>query len=300
VLGWLATVVGLGITIVAFQAIGLPGLVLLTVGLGILAIGLLAAAGSQAVERKARATEPYTGPSPVLLFAAAVVIGSLGAILVGSVIEVLGVHGARDDPLAQLLLFTIQDGSYFVVIALLVVGSGALSWAEIGYRPGLRRALEDVGWGAIFAGPVIGLTVVVTAVLVAIFRVTPENPLPPTGQASGLLLHLLAGAVVAPIAEETLFRGVATTAWVRSLGFRAGIIRGALFFAIAHVLLISGSTVTEGLAIAFVGFAGRLPIALVLGWVFVRRGSIYASIALHATFNGFLLVWAESATRATS
>jgi membrane protease YdiL (CAAX protease family) len=270
------------------------------VGLGILSIGLLAAAGSQTVERKAGATQPYTGPSPVLLFAASIAIGVLASILVGTVIEALGPPVAREDPLAQLLLLVIQDGSYLIVIALLVVGSGALSWVEIGFRPGLRRALEDVGWGAIFAGPVIGLTVVATAVLVAIFRVTPENPLPPTGQASGLLLHLLAAAVVAPIAEETLFRGVATTAWVRSLGFQAGIIRGALFFAVAHVLLLSGSTVTEGLAIAFVGFAGRLPIALVLGWVFVRRGSIYASIALHATFNGFLLVWAESATRATS
>jgi membrane protease YdiL (CAAX protease family) len=220
----------------------------------------------------------------------------LGSILVGSVIEALGTHVAREDPAAQLLLLTIQDGSYIAVIALLVVGSGALTWTEIGFRPGLRRALEDAGWGAVFAGPVIGLTVVATAVLVAIFRVIPENPLPPTGQASGLFLHLLAAAVVAPVAEETLFRGVATTAWVRSLGVRAGIVRGALFFAVAHVLLIGGSSVGEGLALAFVAFAGRLPIALVLGWVFVRRGSIYASIALHATFNGFLLVWAESAT----
>jgi len=57
--------------------------------------------------------------------------------------------------------------------------------------------------------------------------------------------------------------------------------------------------VTEAFVIAFVAFIGRLPIALVLGWLFVRRGSIYASIGLHATFNGFLLVLAEVATRAT-
>jgi membrane protease YdiL (CAAX protease family) len=300
VLGWLATVVGLGVAIVGYQAVGVARFVLLALGLAILAIGLLAAAGSQAVERKARGTEPYTGPSPIFLFAASIPIAYLGAILVGVVIEAFGTRAGGLDPRAELLLVTIQGGAYIAVIALLVVGSGALSWVEIGFRPGLRRAVEDLAWGAIFAGPVIGLTVVATAILVAIFQVAPENPLPPTGQASGLLLHLLAGAVVAPIAEETLFRGVATTAWVRSLGVRAGIIRGAVFFALAHVLLLGGSTVTEGLAIAFVAFAGRLPIALVLGWMFVRRGSIYASIALHATFNGFLLVWAESATRATS
>jgi uncharacterized protein len=264
----------------------------------VLAIGLLAGAGSQAVERKARRTEPYTGPSPFLLFATSIPIAYLGAVLVGVVLETVG--GGVTRPLAELVLVTIQGGAYIAVIALLVVGSGALTWAEIGFRRGLRRAVEDLGWGAVFAGPVIGLTIVATAILVAIFRVTPENPLPPTGEASGLFLHLLAGAVVAPVAEETLFRGVATTAWVRSLGVRAGIVRAALFFALAHVLLIGGSTVGEGVAIAFVAFAGRLPIALVLGWVFVRRGSIYASIGLHATFNGFLLVLAEAATRATS
>ena len=214
----------------------------------------------------------------------------------GLVLDAVG--GGVTRPLAELLLITIQGGAYIAVIALLVVGSGALSWVEIGFRPGLRRAIEDLAWGAIFAGPVIGLTLVVTAILVTIFQVTPENPLPPTGQASGLVLHLLAGAVVAPVAEETLFRGVATTAWVRSLGVRAGIIRGALFFAFAHVLLIGGATVGEAFAIAVVAFVGRLPIAFVLGWLFVRRGSIYASIGLHATFNAFLLVLAEAATRA--
>jgi membrane protease YdiL (CAAX protease family) len=298
VLGWLATLIGFGLAIIGYEAGGGPGHVLLTLGVAVLAIGLLAGAGSQAVERKARGTEPYTGPSPLLLFATSIPIAYLGAVLVGVVLEAVG--GGVSRPLAELVLVTIQGAAYIVVIALLVVGSGALTWADIGFRQGLRRAAEDFAWGAVFAGPVIGLTLVLAAILLAIFRVAPDSPLPPTGEASGLFLHLVAGAVVAPAAEETLFRGVATTAWVRSLGIRAGIIRGALFFALAHVLLIGGSTVGEGLAIAFVAFAGRLPIAVVLGWVFVRRGSIYASIGLHATFNGFLLVLAEAASRVAS
>jgi membrane protease YdiL (CAAX protease family) len=296
VVGWLASLLGFGIAIVGYQAQSTAGHVLLTLGVAILAIGVLAGAGSQAVERKAKGTEPYTGASPVFIFAASIPIAYLGAVLLGAFMEASG--GQVPGPVAELILISIQGGAYIAVIALLVVGSGALTWSEIGFRPGVRQAVEDVAWGALFAGPVVGLTIVVTAVLVAIFRVTPENPLPPTGSTSGLLLHLLAGAVIAPIAEETLFRGVATTAWVRSLGVRAGIIRGALFFAFAHVLLIGGATVTEAFAIAFVAFVGRLPIALVLGWLFLRRGSIYASIGLHATFNGFLLVFAEVATRA--
>lgn len=296
--GWLASIVGFGIAIVGYQAQGGAGHVLTTLGVAILSIGVLAGAGSQAVERKAKGSEPYRGPSPVLLFASSIPIAYLGAVLLGLLIEASGQRFPA--PVAELILVSIQGLAYIAVIALLVVGSGALSWTEIGYRPGVRRAVEDLAWGALFAGPVVGLTIVVTAILVAIFRVTPENPLPPTGSTSGLLLHLLAGAVVAPVAEETLFRGVATTAWVRSLGIRSGIVRGAVFFALAHVLLIGGATVTEAFAIALVAFVGRLPIALVLGWLFVRRGSIFASIGLHAAFNGFLLVLAEAATRAGS
>jgi membrane protease YdiL (CAAX protease family) len=37
----------------------------------------------------------------------------------------------------------------------------------------------------------------------------------------------------------------------------------------------------------------RIPIALTLGWIFVRTGSLWASIGLHATFNGILITLAE-------
>jgi membrane protease YdiL (CAAX protease family) len=269
--------------------------VLLVIGIALLSVGLLAAAGAQALERRARGTEPYTGPSPLLVFAASIPVAYLLAIVAGFLLDAMGASATR--PVAELLLLSLQAAAYLIVIGVTVVGTGALTWREMGFHRDARRAVSDLAYGAVFAGPVIGLTVIVSAILLALFRVAPENPLPPTGQASGLFLHLLAGAVIAPIAEETLFRGVATTAWVRSLGERAGIIRGGLFFAFAHVLLIGGSTVGEGLALAIVAFAGRLPVAFVLGWVFVRRQSIYASIGLHATFNAFLLVVAESALR---
>jgi len=41
--------------------------------------------------------------------------------------------------------------------------------------------------------------------------------------------------------------------------------------------------------------ATRLPVAFVLGWVFVRRRSIWASIGLHSAFNAILLVLAHLA-----
>ena len=49
----------------------------------------------------------------------------------------------------------------------------------------------------------------------------------------------IAGVLVAPLGEEILFRGFATTAWVRGLGRTNGLVLGALFFAFAHVPALS-------------------------------------------------------------
>jgi membrane protease YdiL (CAAX protease family) len=121
--------------------------------------------------------------------------------------------------------------------------------------------------------------------------------LPPTGEAVGLALHLLAGMVVAPVSEEILFRGFATTAWIRDMGVTRGVVRGALFFALAHVLTITGVSAGDAFGAALAAFLGRIPVAFALGWLFVRRDSIWAPLGLHAAFNGLLLILQEIAAR---
>jgi hypothetical protein len=293
--GWLATIVGLGPTVIGYL-FGQP--ILFVVGLAILTIGLLAVAGAQAIERRTRGVAPYQGPSPVLVFAASIPTGILAALVIGFILRLLGIR--TEGPLGDLLLLSIQAAAYIAIVRLLVVGTGALSWREMGFSRSMASAIEDLGWGAIFAGPVILATLVVQLVLVSIFQVVPESPLTPTGEPVGLLANVIAAAVVAPIGEEIIFRGVATTAWVRSLGVSQGILRAALFFAVAHILTTSATSASSGLALAIVTFAARVPVALVLGWVFVRRGSIYASIGLHAAFNGIVIVLADAALRSTS
>jgi len=53
------------------------------------------------------------------------------------------------------------------------------------------------------------------------------------------------------------------------------------------------------LGVAIVGFGTRVPVAIALGWLFARRGTIWASFGLHAAFNGILLIIAEAASRST-
>ncbi len=296
VVGWLASLLGIGFVIVAVMSGGgLASTVLVVVGLALLSIGLISGAGSQGIERRARATLPYRGPSPLLVFAASIPVSLLAGVAVGLPLHLLGVP--LDGPFGALLSVGIQALVYIALVRLLVVDTGALDWVEMGLRRLDRTALAEIGGGALWAVPVIAVTVVVSRILLGIFPVEPISPLPPTGEPVGFALSLLAGVVVAPFGEEIMFRAFATTAWVRGLGPRAGLVVAALVFAFAHVLTVNGSTAGEAIGLAAVGFGSRVPIALALGWIFLRRKTIWASFGLHAAFNGILLVVAEVASR---
>jgi membrane protease YdiL (CAAX protease family) len=223
---------------------------------------------------------------------------SLLAVLAVSV--PLGIVGVPlDGPFGALLSVTVQAAVYFGLVRLLVVDAGALDWAAMGVRRPDRQAVAEAVTGALWALPVIFVTGIVVSILVQAVPVQPVSPLPPTGTNIGFALSLLAGVVVAPFGEEILFRAFATTAWVRGLGVGRGVVLGALVFAFAHVLTISGSSAGDAFGQAFVAFVGRIPIALALGWLFVRRRTVWASFGLHAAFNGVLLVIAEVASRST-
>jgi membrane protease YdiL (CAAX protease family) len=295
-IGWLATLLGLGITAVAILSrAGLTSNVLLIAGLALLSIGLVAAAGSQGLERRARGTASYAGPSPLLVFGASIPVSILFLVVISLPLEALGVP--LDGPLGSLFSVVVQAIVYVALIRLLVVDTGALDWRAMGVRRLDLAALSEIAGGALWALPVIVATIPLSLILLAIFPVTPESPLPPSGEPVGFALSMVAGAVVAPFGEEVLFRAFATTAWVRGLGVRGGLVRAALVFAIAHILTISGSSAGDAIGLAVVGFATRIPIALALGVLFVRRGTIWSSFGLHAAFNGILLVVAEVASR---
>jgi membrane protease YdiL (CAAX protease family) len=296
VVGWLATVLGAGVVAVAVMADrGLASTIVMLVGLVSLSIGLVAAAGSQGIERRARSLAGYAGPSPLLVFAASIPVSILAIVVLALPLVAIGVDVGG--PLGALLSVTVQAVVYVGLVRLLVVDTGALDWRAMGIGRLNLAAVAEMAGGALWAIPVIVLTIPISAILLAIFPVTPESPLPPTGSAPGFALSLLAGVLVAPFGEEILFRAFATTAWVRGLGARGGLVRAAIVFAVAHVLTISGSTVGDAFGLAVVGFVTRLPIALALGWLFIRRGTIWSSFGLHAAFNLVLLVIAEVASR---
>lgn len=293
VVGWLATFVGGGLALLTLLGIGgVAGTIIWLVGLGVASIGLVLLGGSQAVERRA-ANVAYAGPSPVLVFLVVLAASQLAGFAVGLPLSLVVTDIPR--PVADLLGVLVQAGVFVAVLRVMVVGAEALGWSEMGLRRGLGDALRGLINGALFSGPVILVTAVLASVAAQVVGAAPASPLPPTGTAAGLALHLVAGAIVAPIAEELLFRGFALTAWRRTVGDRGAIVRSSIVFVLAHVLFVGGDGFREAASLAFVAGIARVPVALALGWLYVRTGSLWGPIGLHAAYNAILIVLGEAA-----
>lgn len=105
------------------------------------------------------------------------------------------------------------------------------------------------------------------------------------GDTFGQALFLIGGGVLAPIGEETLFRGYVFNA-MRLTFKRWGIVLAylvsALLFASIHIFGVTQGAVALVVPIFF--------IALVLAWGMHRTGSLLPGIIAHALFNSVQLV----------
>ena len=294
-IGWIGSLMGLAILLVSFLSAGSGAARwLFLVGLAVLGVGLVAAAGSQAVERSARPDLAYRGPSPVLAFVAALALTLVGVVVVIGPLSALGLDATS--PAASTISLLITLLAYVIVVRLLVVGPGSLTWREMGVTRPDAAAVRELLIGAVCAVPVLVVTIALGIFLSAFVERSP-SPLPQAADPAGLALNLLSAAVLAPIGEELFFRGFSTTAWARSLGAaRPAIVRGAIFFAFAHVLTLFDASFASGAQHALFSFVALLPAGLALGWIFLARRSLYAAIGLHGAFNGIqvLLVFAAA------
>jgi membrane protease YdiL (CAAX protease family) len=294
VVGWLAAISGVALLLIGILA---PSAVFFYFfGPLLLTIGLVAGAGNQAIERR-RAGAPYAGPSPFLVLgaivAAVVAVGSGVFLALGLVTDRTSVPPVAID----LITIGVQTLVFVGVVRLTVVGTDALTWSEMGWRRFDRVQLQNLLLGAAVTVPVILGTSILANLAFEIFHQTPESPLPPTGTFPGLIVQLVAGAVLAPLAEETVFRGFAMTAWSRTVGERSALIRVSLIFAVAHVINAGGDDFGAVLGLMVIGFVTRLPVSFALGWLFLRTRSIWTPLGLHIAFNATLLILAEAYLR---
>jgi membrane protease YdiL (CAAX protease family) len=264
-------------------------LLLVAAGAVILTLGLAAACGSQVLERRGRAVERYRGPSPVLVFLTYL----MAFTVIGTVVFVSGVLDPAQ-PFGFLAVGSLQAIGYAVFVWLFVVRTEALSWREMGWPtwPGResRPILRAIGEAAAVMLPVTFALVLLGGILALILDVDAPSVLPTPSDSAEALAIAAAAALIIPIGEELFFRGFTLTAWLRDLGARSALIRSAVFFALIHIANINDvGSFGEGFAQALLQTAIILPVGLVLGWLFLRRG-MAAAIAGHVTYNSLLLV----------
>jgi membrane protease YdiL (CAAX protease family) len=298
VVAWIASLMGVGTIVISIMGAQNPlARWLFVAGLVLLAVGLLAAAGSQATERMRRPSLPFRGPSPVLAFGVVALVTLLATLVVLVPMEAIGVDPGGS--LGTAVSLAVTTLVFIGTVRLLVVGTGALSWSEMGFSRPLGGAAADLATGALLAVPVVVVELILVVLLEA-FVGTPASPLPPATTTAALIFNLLSAAILAPLGEEVFFRGYTTTAWARAVGPRSAIVRGALFFSFAHIATLFATSFSTGLAVAVAQFLALLPAGLALGWVFLARRSIFASIGLHGAYNALIVLIAFAGTTVRS
>ena len=249
-------------------------------GLVALILGLATAAGQQLVARRERPAEAYHGPAPLILF-------FLQLALVSSISVILFTLGVPlDTPGGFLLAAIVLLSGYLLVVWLFVVRGGALTWRRMirAERLNAGSVTVDIAMGGALMFGVAIAAGIIGGLIAKLLGTTAPDVVPIPQTPPEILMAALAAGILVPIGEEVFFRGYTMTAWLRDLGPRSALIRGTLFFALIHVLNITASTFGEGLAQAILEIAVIAPVALALGWLYLRRGLI-AAIAGHMAFN---------------
>jgi len=253
-------------------------------------VAAVVASGYQTLRRRATRDESaYRGPSPFLVFGAVFAAANVIAVL----IHAAGLSGGLSQAGAVLLSVGVVVPLYAGSVLFLVVREDALSWRAMGWPPFWTRSprvAADFAYGVGLAVPTVLLTLVVATLFSLVLGVREPDLLPVPVTPADWFVDVLVAVVLAPFGEELFFRGFAQTAWMLDIGPRSALLRAALFFAIVHALNVSAGDFSEGARLAIAVAAARIPVALALGWVFSRTGSIASSLGLHAAFNGVTLI----------
>lgn len=209
-------------------------------------------------------------------------------IVAANIVGVIVVFADADlfAPIPFSLVFFAQAGGSLLFVFLFSrrVGSGSLS-ADVGL------VLSMTKWWALLAG--MGLQIAVALVTLPIIdRMFPEGP-PSQGVADvasdtqttlEIVLIFVSVALLAPLIEEILYRGMLLPWLNRFMGRWPAIVLSAAIFAGVHLVDWDARAAVPGLFL----------IGIVLAWAAMRKGDLSLAIPIHAGVNllaAILLVW---------
>jgi len=295
VIGLLATVVGASALVAGIAG---AGVALVILALLLIGVGGIALSGASALQRRVDTPAAgWRGPGPLAIFWTTIPWALLAQLLVAALLTAVGAATALSTPLGTLALAAASNLATVLIIGLVVVGSGAVRWRDLILAtpaaspstlppPDRRGGLAgDLFWGVVLALPILSAAGLFATLVMNGTGLSAPVVLPPTMNAVDLAANVLTAGLIAPIGEELLYRGVIAQAWARQSSARRAILFSAVVFAFAHTLTVGGTSVGDAASVAVVAFAVRLPLGIALGWLWIRRRSLVATIALHASYN---------------
>ena len=222
--------------------------------------------------------KPWSAEAAARLFLGVIATLCLGLALTGLAQEPwLGLTAGQRRLAGEIIMVLFFNVGTMVWIGFFLRGQN-LSWDEaFGFvsRQRQRALLFGLAGGVIFLPPVIGLQFV-AAKIMTFFHVTPtaqtvvEQLRAPLPLGQKIFLGLLAVAL-APVAEETFFRGILYPTLKQAWKPRMAIVATSLLFAATHVNLAT--------------FAPLLVLSVLLILLYEETDNLLAPILAHSVFN---------------
>lgn len=186
----------------------------------------------------------------------------------GKTLEQLGFTPFLADYIGAVAIHLLQLGIVWVVI----FSKHKLSWRDFGFRPLTKKStVQLIIWS------MIGFVLNAAALSVTALIWSGESSKADTIESSGFLLSLLMVAVIAPIVEEVVFRGVIYKYFRVKFGFLVGIILNGILFGLDHA---PSWELVFNAAVMGAFFA----------YVYERSGTLWTPIIIHGLTNAAVTI----------
>lgn len=174
-----------------------------------------------------------------------------------------------------------DGGAVLFLYVMLLTQTSAPFWRSIGWRemrPG-TGTIREFALQYLAGGAVLAIAISLAGTFLNSKEALPIEEL--LKARVSVILFCILSVTVAPVVEETIFRGFFYPVIARQLGAGAGVAITGTLFGLLHAAQLWGAWGRVGLLIL---------VGVVLTWVRARTGTVAASYFVHLGYNGLQLV----------
>lgn len=222
------------------------------------------------------AAQPQPEPASRIAAWEAIVVLVI-TLITQAVVAFVAVQMIEDKNTVVAVLVLAGELTMLLVVVAWVKGFHGMTMADFGWRSRAPRGDVGVGLGAAALGLALEIPLVLVGQLIG--RIILDRPVEQPqqlafeGDPSTLILVItgIGAVILAPIAEESLFRGIVYKGFRSRLGVGVAALLSGILFGLVHVYPLLW------LPIGALGY--------ILALTFERRGSLLPPIVGHALFN---------------